>query len=88
MTDHNGLPVKGYQQQPQVAVDAVNQNKEAEEKILRLIDDLQNGTLEGEAFQADPRWLAIAKTQLEQGFMALNRAIFKPSRIALPEDAQ
>lgn len=88
MTDHNGLPVKGYQQQPQIAVDAVNQNKEAEEKILRLIDDLQNGTLNGESFIADPRWLAIAKTQLEQGFMALNRAIFKPGRVRLEGDDQ
>ena len=83
MTDHKGLPVQGYRTQPQIAVDAVNQNKETEEKILRLIDDLQNGQLKGEAFQADQRWLAIARTDLEKGFMALNRAIFKPERVKL-----
>lgn len=27
---------------------------------------------------ADPRWVAIAKTHLQQGFMALTRAIAKP----------
>ena len=84
MTDkHPGLPVAGYRPQNQAAVDAVNANKLTEEKILRLIDDLQNGTLNGEAFQADGRWLSIARTQIEQGFMALNRSIFKPERVAL-----
>lgn len=85
MTDHKGLPVQGYRQQPQIAVDAVNRNKETEEKILRLIDDLQNGQLKGESFQADGRWLAIARTDLEKGFMALNRAIFKPERVNLSD---
>jgi hypothetical protein len=85
MTDHKGLPVAGYRQQPQAAVDLVNENKKTEERILRLIDDLQNGTIRSgdsiEAFQADGRWLAIARTDLEKGFMALNRAIFQPTRI-------
>lgn len=84
MSDHKGLPVQGYRVQPQEAVDAVNRNKETEEKLLRLIDDLQNGQLNGEAFQAEQRWLAIARTDLEKGFMALNRAIFKPERAKLP----
>jgi hypothetical protein len=81
--DHKPLPVSGYKAQSPATVAAVNVNKETEEKILRLIDDLQNGTLNGEAFQADPRWLSIARTDLEKGFMALNRAIFKPERVNL-----
>ena len=85
MTDHKGLPVSGYRAQPDVAVNAVNKNKQIEEKILRLIDDLENEQLGGESFQADRRWLAIAKTDLEMGFMALNRAIFKPTRITLDD---
>ena len=83
MTDHKGLPVQGYRTQTQNAVDAVNRNKETEEKILRLIDDLENGQLNGESFVAERRWLAIARTDLEKGFMALNRAIFKPERAKL-----
>lgn len=35
---------------------------------------------------ADPRWLAIAKTHFEQGFMALERAVLQPQRIPFPED--
>lgn len=85
MTDHKGLPVSEYRAQPDVAVNAVNKNKQIEEKILRLIDDLENEQLSGESFQADRRWLAIAKTDLEKGFMALNRAIFKPTRITLDD---
>lgn len=34
----------------------------------------------------DPRWLAIARTHFQEGFMALNRAVFQPTRIKLPED--
>jgi hypothetical protein len=36
--------------------------------------------------EVDRRWLSIAKTHFEQGFMALNRSIFKPQRIKLLED--
>ena len=36
--------------------------------------------------EIDQRWLAIARTHIEQGFMALNRAIFRPQRVELDED--
>lgn len=72
--------VKGYTTQTQADVDLVNGNKQTEEMILRLLDDLaKNG-------RADPRWLAVARTHFEQGYMALNRAIFKPERIKLPNE--
>lgn len=82
MTEHAGLPVAGYQKQSDVAVNQVNRIKHAEEKILRIIDGLENEqSSEGEILVADRRWLAIARTDLEKGFMALNRSIFKPARI-------
>ena len=80
MSMHEGLPVAGYQPQTTTAVDLVNENKIAEEKILRVIDRLSKGGL------GDPRFLAIARTQIEMAFMALNRAIFQPSRISLEGD--
>jgi hypothetical protein len=77
-----GLPVAGYKEQPMAAVRLVNMNKHREERLLRIIDDLIKGQdPQGLAIDSDPRWLAIARTHLEQGFMALNRAIFKPERI-------
>jgi len=36
----------------------------------------------------DQRWLAIARTHVEQGFMAFNRAVFRPQRISLPGDTK
>jgi hypothetical protein len=76
MSEHEGLPVHGYQPQPDWAVAQVNSNKQAEERILRTIDALIG-------LNVDKRWLSIARTHIEQGFMAMNRAIFKPTRIDL-----
>lgn len=77
---HSGLPVAGYAAQTSEAIDLVNANKRHEERVLRVIDAL------AEVEATDKRWLAIARTQIEQGFMALNRAVFKPGRVGLPED--
>ena len=48
----------------------------AEEQMLRLLDRL------AEHPGIDQRWLAIGKTHLEEGWMAINRAILQPKRIA------
>jgi hypothetical protein len=78
---HEGLPVAGYRPQSAMNVALVNLNKEAEERLLRQMECQQQAGVDG-------RWLAIAKTHLEQAFMAWNRAIFQPARASLPEDAQ
>jgi hypothetical protein len=69
-----GLQVAGYVPQPPSAVGAVNRNKAAEERVLRILDELKSDP------NVDGRWLAIGRTHIEQGFMAVNRAIFKPER--------
>lgn len=77
---HAGLPVAGYKPQSSDNVALVNENKALEEQVLRQFDKL--GALHG----IDGRWLAIGKTAVEQGFMAMNRAVFKPGRAKLPGD--
>jgi len=77
---NQGLPVKGYQPQSGSAVEQVNINKVHEEKLLRVMDEMRGRD------DIDQRWLAIARTGIEQGFMALNRSIFKPGRVELDED--
>lgn len=77
---HTGLPVSGYRPQHDEAVQLVNLNKEIEERCLRAIDVLSL------MVTIDNRMLAIGRTNLEQAFMWINRAIFQPSRIKLPED--
>jgi len=79
-TEHQGLPVAGYRSQSDINVTLVNHNKEAEERVLRILDDL------GRVAEVDKRWLAIGRTAIENGFMAVNRSIFKPGRVALPGD--
>lgn len=76
-----GLPVSGYRQQSPEDIALANLNNALEERILRQLDHL--ATLP----DVDKRWLATGRTEIEKGFMAVNRAIFKPGRVALPEDA-
>ena len=79
MSMHEGLPVAGYRAQSTTNVDLVNANKQIEERVLRMLDDMKH--------VGDPRWTAIARTHIELGFMAMNRAIFQPSRVALDDTA-
>lgn len=82
MAEHQGLPVSGYAPQTDDKVALVNENKALEERVLRQFDKLAAlpaGTVDG-------RWFAIGRTGIEQAFMALNRAVFQPTRVKLPED--
>lgn len=72
---HRGLPVQGYRDQGADQVRLVNRNKQLEEAILRVLDDLNRD------LSVDKRWLAVARTHIEQGFMAANRAVFQPERV-------
>lgn len=75
-------PIKGYQNVSSEKQDLVNQNKEAEERILRQLDHLATlGFI-------DQRWLAMGRASIENGFMQINRSIFVPSRVKLPEDGE
>lgn len=74
-------PIAGYQPQSEDNLRLVNANKITEETILRQLDALTAHP------DYDKRWLAIARTHFEQGFMALNRSIMRPQRIKLEGDA-
>lgn len=75
-----GLPVAGYRDQNKANITLVNENKVAEEHILRALDYLADNP------DVDKRWLAIGRTQIEAGFMCVNRSIFKPERVVLSDD--
>ena len=77
---HRALPVHGYTTQSQGKIDVVNHNKQIEETILRLLDKMKTNP------DIDQRWLAIGRTSIEQGFMAINRAVFQPQRVKLEAD--
>lgn len=91
MTEHTGLPVHGYQPQSEAKVALVNLFKQDEERLLRKLDKLleANGNADPHFPPTfDGRWLAIGRTQLQEAFMSLNRAVFQPQRISLPEDVE
>jgi hypothetical protein len=60
--------------------------RELPEETLQVLDAIEELGLQLDAaleriaaqHEPDPRWLAIARTDLQTGFMALNRAIAKP----------
>ncbi len=82
MTEHKGLLVSGYMAQGDDKVALVNENKAIEERVLRMLDGLRDDP------SVDQRWLATGRTDIEKGFMSVNRSIFKPSRVKLPGDSE
>jgi hypothetical protein len=78
---HQPLPVLGYTTQSTNKTDKVNAMKLREEKILRVLDTMREDP------EIDQRWLSIGRTSLEQAFMAINRSVFNPQRIDLPDNA-
>ncbi len=81
MTDHKPIPVQGYKTQSQETIDLVNEGKELEERVMRYLERLEKPDV-------DQRWLAIGRTNIQQGFMAAFRGVFKPGRARLPEDGE
>ena len=66
-------PIRGYTPLTQNQVDLMNAVKAAEGTILQIIRNLADDA------DVDPRWLAIGKTDLEKGFMAVCRSIARPN---------
>lgn len=74
--------IAGYRPQTPEAIESVNASKHIEEHVLRLLDEFG----EDAALAVDKRWLSIGRTHIEQGFMAVNRAILKPERVSIPDE--
>lgn len=71
--------IAGFTDQSEKNKAYVNENKYAEERIMRTLEHL-----DGEGY--DGRSLAVARTKFQEAFMWMNRAIFQPQRPELPED--
>lgn len=70
--DNQHRKIKGYRELTQVEIDCMNTIKEAAADIGQLLDQLE------EVPELDKRWLSIAKTDLQKGFMAATRSVAKP----------
>lgn len=72
MVDNQHKQIKGYRDLSQAEIDAMNACKEVAVQVGVLCDKVM--AMDG----VDKRWVAIGKTQLQQGFMALIRGIAQP----------
>jgi hypothetical protein len=70
--------IKGYRELSQEEIDKINKIKDIGIAIGSLVEDLKcvRGFEVPEA--PDQRWVAIGATHLQQGLMALTRAVAKP----------
>jgi len=68
-------PISGYRKLPDEDVAAINQIKALECEAGELWRRI--GALDG----VDRRWMALAKTHLQEGFMAFVRSIAKPEDV-------
>jgi len=64
--------IKGYRELSLLEVERMNRAKEIEQNLLAWIAEMQEEKI------VDQRWLALAKTDLQKGFMCLGRSIARP----------
>lgn len=82
--DNQHKKIKGYRDLSQAEIDLMNRIKAHAEETRALVDAVRDDNLANfSARGTDPnesgRWAAIASTHLQQGFMALTRAVAQPT---------
>ena len=65
--------ITGYRDLTAGEISAMNIVKAQAQAVGELVDNLARDA------EMDQRWVSIARTQLQQGFMALTRAVAKPT---------
>jgi len=71
--DNQHKKIKGYRDLSQEEIDLMNVCKMLASEVGNTIEKLESVN------NIDKRWLAIAKTDLQKGFMSLIRAIAQPT---------
>lgn len=67
-------PIKGYRELSQAEIETINTIKHVGDRVGDVLESMvQEGT------KYDQRWVSIARTHLQQGFMALTRAVAQPT---------
>lgn len=79
-TEAHGDKIKGYRKLSDAEVALINKCKQAGAQLQDLINEVNDFEgPEGSREHADPRWLAMANTDLQVGIMKLVRSIAKPN---------
>lgn len=66
-------PITGYRDLTQQEIDLANELKEPASVVGEKVDQVMGRV------DTDKRWAAIARTDLQTGFMALIRSVLKPT---------
>lgn len=91
--DNQHRAIKGYRELTTDEIGLMNRVKELAGEAGRLVDDLRRAVYNTntpaddaadslprlEQVVADQRWVSIGATHLQEGFMALSRAVAKPT---------
>lgn len=77
--DNQHKLIKGYRDLTQEEIDLMNEAKELSVKVGELVFKLAASDAVPTEDGIDQRWLAIGKTHLQQGFMAVIRSIARPT---------
>jgi hypothetical protein len=76
--------IRGYRKLSEGEIGLINVVKGVAGDVEGLVKTVEQGVTSRGDFgqetftEPDPRWVAIARTHLQEGFMALTRAIAKP----------
>lgn len=80
MVDNQHQKIKGYRDLSEQEIALMNEGKELSVKVGEYLEKLERAEFAKTEDQVpDKRWLAIGKTHLQQGFMAVIRSIAKPT---------
>lgn len=71
--------IAGYRELTADEIRLMNEAKQLAEQVGKFLDDLAIMHSQTGNHMIDMRWVAIGKTQLQQGFMAVVRGIARPT---------
>jgi len=76
--DNQHKKIKGYRDLTQDEINLMNKIKQKGVELGELIDEMSEISVQQADNQLDSRWIAIGKTDLQKGIMALVRAVARP----------
>jgi len=76
--DNQHKKIKGYRDLTQDEIDLMNKIKQKGAELGELIDEMSEISVQQVDNQLDGRWISIGQTHLQQGIMALVRAVARP----------
>ena len=84
MHEQNQGRVEGYSTPPDPAVRRVMQD-EYRMRFSSMEDEIHKNIMTmSQALMCDPRWMSIGITHIQEGFMALKRAMYEGKRVGDP----